>query len=235
MENFKSKVNASSSFYNNSFLNFDYKLNEFNYKTFKPFFKGKVACELGPALGQMTRFLVNDFEKIHLIEGSNELLSQIPDYPNAIKHNFFFEEFITEKKFDTIIMSHVLEHIEYPVSVLKRVYDWLDDNGVFLLSVPNARSIHRLVAVEMGLLDSIYQLNQRDMELGHYRIYDIESLKMDAQKAGFNVIDEGGIFFKPISNKQIDDYWTEEMIYGFFKLSKLFPHNCAEIYLVCTK
>lgn len=233
MNNFKNKVDNSANFYNDSFLNFDLKLAEYNYLSLKPYFKGDLALELGPAIGQMTKYLVNDFKSLHLVEGSKNLIDQIPNYENVTKHHSFFEEFKTELKFETIIMGHVLEHIESPVELLKRIAHWLSDEGVFLISVPNAKSIHRLAAVKMELLKSIYELNERDHQLGHYRVYDLELLKKDILTAGFNIIDSGGIFYKPLSNGQIENNWDEKMINGFYELGKDFPENCAEIFVVC--
>lgn len=235
MSNLKDVVDRSSGFYINSILNFDYKLCEFNFKTFQPFFRGKLALELGPATGYMTKYLVDCFNALHLIEGSKELLDKIPDYPNVKKFHSLFEDYKCEKLYDTIIMGHVLEHIEEPVSILKKIYNWLSDDGVLLLSVPNAKSIHRMVAVEMGVLETIYTLNSRDKELGHYRVYDMDSLKSDVSNAGFKILDSGGIFFKPLSNRQIEENWTDEMITGFYKISPFFKENCAEIFLVCVK
>jgi 2-polyprenyl-3-methyl-5-hydroxy-6-metoxy-1,4-benzoquinol methylase len=235
MEKFKNKVIGAANFYNTSFLNFDLKLTEMNYLTFKDYFKGKLALEIGPAIGQMTKFLVNDFEKIHLLEGSETLLQQIPEYDNIVKHHAFIEEFSTHLKFDTVIMGHVLEHIENPLQVLKLIYQWLSDDGIFIVSVPNAQSLHRLAAVEMGMLDSIYTLNSRDLELGHYRVYDMQTLKNELTNAGYNVVNEGGVFLKPLSNIQIEQNWNDDMIKGFYKLGKKFPKNCAEIFVICTK
>ena len=235
MDNFKYKVNESAKFYNDSFLNFDFKLAEFNYLTIKDYFNGETALELGPAIGQMTKYIVPHFDKIHVVEGAKDLLEQIPKYNNVIKHLSYFEEFKTDIKFDTIIMGHVLEHIEYPVEILKSVYEWLSDDGVLIVTVPNAKSLHRLAAVEMGLLGSEYELNSRDHELGHYRVYDSQTLLNDAIQAGYNIKASGSIFLKPVSNKQIEDNWDERMIDGFFRLGKKFPHNGAEIFIVCTK
>lgn len=235
MDKFKQKVQDSSQFYNKSFLNFDYKLTEMNYLSLKPYFKGKNLLELGPAMGHMTKFLVNDFENVSVVEGSKELLDLIPNYDNIEKHHSYFEEFETDKKFDTIIMSHVLEHIENPIKILKLISRWLSENGVIIISVPNSKSLHRLAAVEMGLLESEYELNQRDLDLGHYRVYDLNSLKKDIIESSLKIIDEGGVFLKPVSNGQIDDNWTDQMVDGFYKLGKKFPDFCAEIFVVCTK
>lgn len=235
MDQLKEKVIKSANFYGQSILNFDYQLADFNFQSLKPFFKGKKALELGPASGYMTKSLVREFDSVDLVEGSEILLKQIPDYPNVRKFHSYFEEFETREKYETIIMSHVLEHIENPVLLLKRIHHWLSEDGSFLVSVPNAKSIHRLVAVEMGLLNSVYELNARDHELGHYRVYDMDLLKAHITEAGFKINETGGIFLKPVSNGQIDQYWTPEMIQGFYKAGKHFPENCAEIYVVCVK
>ena len=95
-----------------------------------------------------------------------------------------------------------MEHISDPVLVLKKVSNWLKNDGVFCVAVPNAKSLHRLIAREMGILKSEYDLNQRDHELGHYRVYDLTKLKEHVVQAGFNIIDSGGYFLKPLSNSQ---------------------------------
>ena len=235
MSELKKKVEDSASFYSKSFLGFDYKLADYGFRTLKPYFKGTKALELGPASGYMTKQLVQVFETLDAVEGSKDLLDQIPDFKNLKKYHAFFEEFETSETYDTIIMSHVLEHIADPLFVLKRIYQWLKKNGVFIIAVPNAKSIHRLVAVEMGLLKSEFELNSRDHELGHYRVYDLPLLKEHVAKAGFSIVDSGGYFLKPLSNGQIEKNWTEEMIEGFYKVGKHFQNNTAEIFVVCKK
>lgn len=235
MGTIKQKVDDSARFYSESFLNVDYQLAEFGFDSLKPYFKGKLALELGPASGYMTKSLVHKFETLHIVEGSGHLLSQIPDYNNVVKFHSLFENYETDMQYDTIIMSHVLEHIAEPVKVLSQIYNWLDKEGVFLVAVPNAKSIHRLAAVEMGFLSSEYELNQRDYDLGHYRVYDTQTLKADLLAAGFKIKYSGGYFLKPISNSQIESHWSQEMISGFYKVGKYFQENCAEIFAVCTK
>jgi hypothetical protein len=43
----------------------------------------------------------------------------------------------------------------------------------------------------------------------------------------------GGVFFKPLSNQQIQEQWSEAMIQGFYELGKDFPSHAAELYAVC--
>src|SRR5260221_14144841 len=109
MSKARQKVEEAAAFYNQSILNFDYQLAEFNFLSLKPFFKGSLGLELGPASGYMTKLLVNEFNSLHIVEGAENLLDQIPEYPNVTKFHSLFEEFETTDKYDTIIMSHVLE------------------------------------------------------------------------------------------------------------------------------
>jgi 2-polyprenyl-3-methyl-5-hydroxy-6-metoxy-1,4-benzoquinol methylase len=204
----------------------------FRYQTLRPHLQGPEGLELGPAEGEMTQFLVDDFESLTVVEGAAQLLAQIPEHPNLTKIHSLFEEFTPERQFNTIILEHILEHVESPVPLLMMVKGWLRPGGQILIGVPNANSIHRLVAVKMGLLGHARELNARDHGLGHRRVYTHETLRGDLDDAGLHVIEMGGVFLKPLSNKQIQDSWTEEMIEGFYGLGKDFPEHAAEIYAV---
>lgn len=214
-------------------LDFDKRLIRFRYETIKPKLIGTRGLELGPAEGEMTQFLVNDFEQLTVVEGSADLLAQIPERENLIKVHALFEEFEPEHSFDSIILEHVLEHVDDPVSLLNHVKDWLSPNGRLFLGVPNGNSIHRLAAVKMGLLSNPCQLNSRDLALGHRRVYTPQTFRADIDKSGLKVVEIGGVYLKPLSNGQIQQHWSEEMIQGFYELGKDFPELAAEIFVVC--
>lgn len=229
----KNRLAELSRWYFKKQLDFDTRLIYYRYITLKSHFQGPEGLELGPADGQMTRFLLNDFKRLTVVEGSAELLAAIPDKPNLTKVHSLFEEFSPDRKFRTIIMEHILEHVEDPVNLLKMSLKWLDPSGKILIGVPNANSIHRLVAVKMGLLNNSRQLNERDFSLGHRRVYTRNTLKEDIEAAGLKILEMGGVFFKPLSNSQIEAHWSEEMIDGFYEIGKDFQENCAEIYTIC--
>ena len=119
------------------------------------------------------------------------------------------------------------------MALLRRVSLWLKDDGRLLIGVPNAKSFHRLAAVKMGLLSNEYELNERDVALGHYRVYDLNSLTAHAEEAGLEVMEKGGVFLKFLSNAQIEEFFTEEMMEAFNSLSKEFYFNSAEVFIVC--
>ena len=51
-------------------------------------------------------------------------------------HNGTLEEY-TETGFDVIVMNHVIEHIADPVSVLKKIKNILNDDGVLIIGTPD--------------------------------------------------------------------------------------------------
>lgn len=69
---------------------------------------------------------------------------------NAIKYarskglncyNLNIEYFKPVNKFNVIILSHVLEHLERPLYSLSIIKKWLCDNGIIYIRVPNIDSI----------------------------------------------------------------------------------------------
>jgi 2-polyprenyl-3-methyl-5-hydroxy-6-metoxy-1,4-benzoquinol methylase len=227
------RVESFSDWYLKEQLDFDKRLIRFRYETIKSKLIGPRGLELGPAEGEMTQFLINDFEQLTVVEGAAELLAQIPSRSNLVKVHALFEDYQPEQPFNSIILEHVLEHVDDPTGLLSRVKNWLSPGGRLFLGVPNGNSIHRLVAVKMGLLDNPCQLNPRDLALGHRRVYTPEAIRADIERSGLTVLEIGGVFFKPLSNGQIQEHWTEEMIQGFYELGKDFPEYAAEIYAVC--
>ncbi len=233
MENERTRVEALGGWYLKEQLDFDRRLARFGFETIKSYLAGPEGLELGPADGEMTRLLLPHFSRLTIVDGSREVLERIPEEPSLVKVHSLFEEFTPTQLFDTIVIEHVLEHVEQPVELLQRAKGWLAPRGKILLGVPNGHSIHRLAAVKMGLLKDPCELNQRDHELGHRRVYTPETFLHDVEAARLRVVESGGVFFKPLSNQQIQQNWNEEMIQGFYELGKDFPQHAAEIYVVC--
>ncbi|HMS83256.1 MAG TPA: class I SAM-dependent methyltransferase [Nitrospira sp.] len=231
--NEQKRVESVSDWYLKEQLDFDKRLIRFRYETIKPKLVGSRGLELGPAEGEMTQFLIDDFDQLTIVEGAADLLAQIPDRVNLVKVHSLFEDFQPQSLFDSIVLEHILEHVGDPIGLLNRVKKWLAPGGKLFLGVPNGNSIHRLVAVKMGLLDHACQLNARDHSLGHRRVYTLDTFRADIEKCGLRVLEMGGVYFKPLSNRQIQEHWSEEMIQGFYELGKDFPGYAAEIYAVC--
>jgi len=229
----RTRITTRSAWYLEEQLDFDKRLIRYRYQSLKPHLAGPNGLELGPPEGEMTQYLLQDFDQLTVVDGAAELLAHIPDAPNLSKVHALFEDYSPDGLFNTIVMEHILEHVEKPQALLNRARKWLAPGGRLLVGVPNALSIHRLVAVKMGLLKKSCELNQRDLALGHRRVYAPRTLRGELESAQLCVVELGGVFFKPISNKQIEDHWTDQMIQGFYELGKDFQENAAEIYAIC--
>lgn len=228
------RVDDAASWYLTDQNDVDRRLIHYRYQTMKPWLKGPQGLEMGPADGQMTRNLVDDFEHLTVLDGSAELLAQVPEASNLEKVHSLFEEFTPDRAYDTIILDHILEHVEDPVSIMRLAMRWLAADGRLMLGVPNGRSLHRLAAVPMGLLSHPCQLNPRDLAQGHRRVYTIDTFRADIEAAGIHVQHMGGVFIKPLSNQQIQEQWTVQMMDAYFEVGKQLPDITADLFAVCT-
>lgn len=197
--------------------------------------KGSV-LEVGPAEGIMTAELYPHFKNYSVLDGAEkhiELISK--NFPLINCFNCLLEEFEADTKYDNIVLGHVLEHVDNPFKVLEILYTKLAVGGRLLCAVPNAESLHRTAAVMMNILESNYTLNNTDESNGHRRVYDMKSLKNEFQQVGFDIINSGGYWLKTLSNKQIDNCYTEDMNNAYMRIGELFPEVAAEIYIIATK
>ncbi len=189
--------------------------------------------EMGPAEGVMTDRLVTLGEPLTVVEGGKPFCESIEArHPTVEVVHSLFEDFEPNGQFRTIILGHVLEHVQEPVAILRRAANWLAEDGKLIASVPNARSIHRQAAVTMGLLDSEDALNEADRTHGHRRVYDPESFRADFADAGLRVETFGGYWLKPLSNAQIEASFTPAMLDAFMQLGERYPEIAGEIYIV---
>ncbi|MFO0594773.1 MAG: class I SAM-dependent methyltransferase [Myxococcaceae bacterium] len=227
------RVESSAEWYTSQQLSFDRELVRFRFQTLEPWLIGPRGLELGCGDGSMTKLLRTRFERLTVVEGSQHLLDQIPDGKEVEKVHSLFEAYQPPAPFNSVVLEHILEHVENPVDLLKTVRKFVAPGGRAFIGVPNAHSFHRLAAVKMGMLKDIYELNERDHAVGHRRVYSWDSLEADLVAAGLTIEKMDGIFFKPFSNGQIDKFFDARMVEGFYRLGYDFPRNAAEISVVC--
>lgn len=224
--------------------NFDYDvMHRFMVEAFEPFFNKGNCLELGSFKGGFTKRLMDHFNDITCVEGSDEAIAEAKDkFGDKIKFvNALFEEVKLAEKYDNIVLTHVLEHLDNPVSVLKRVNDeWLSDNGRFFLVCPNANAPSRQIAVKMGLITHNSAVTPAEDKHGHRITYTLDTLERDAKAAGLKVVHRSGIFFKALANFQWDrllntDIISDEYLQGCYQLGQVYPDLCSSIFLMCEK
>jgi len=208
---------------------------EYSFEVFKRFLKKGTILELGPAEGLMTNFLKDLDQNLTVIEGSKIFANQLQDkYPSIHVINSLFEEAQLDKKFDNIVLGHVLEHVKDPHILLNHIKPWLKEDGIILCAVPNAQSLHRQAAVAIGFINSVFEMSEKDIHHGHMRIYTPETLQEDFLKAGYKIEHRGGYWLKPLTDSQLEIVLDEPMLRGFMKLGESYPDIAGEIYIVAT-
>lgn len=224
--------------------NFDFDImHPFMLKSFIPFFKEGNFLELGSFKGDFTRRFLPYFDDITCVEASDEAIAIAKnELGNKIKYiNSLFETVTLPTKYDNIVLTHVLEHIDDPVAVLKRINDeWLTDTGRFFLVCPNANAPSRQIAVKMGLISHNSAVTPAEKEHGHHITYTLDTLERDAKAAGLKVVYRSGIFFKALANFQWDqlmktDIISKEYLEGCYQLGQQYPDLCSSIFLMCEK
>lgn len=205
----------------------------YSFEIFKRFHAPGPILELGPAEGIMTDLLVGLGDPLTVVEGSERFCTEISQRHPAVEvHHALFEEFQPTRRFRTIVLGHVLEHVEDPNGLLQRVKEWLVPGGRILCAVPNARSLHRQAGVEMGLLGFEEDLNDADRHHGHRRVYNPETFRREFRRAGLNIDYFGGYWIKTVSNTQTEQFFSPELVRALMKLGERYPDIAAEIVIV---
>lgn len=113
---------------------------------------GRMMLEVGGLSGQVMQFFQKRGWIGHLIDanpavpaGGNIHHGDISKYKFEIKVPDDIVEAVgeteIERKFDLIWMSHVIEHVEHPLQVLKKLHGMLNASGVLYLAAPGPEFI----------------------------------------------------------------------------------------------
>ena len=159
---------------------------------------------------------------------------------NTEFHFSLFEEFNSEKKYDYIFASYILEHVLDPVEVLKVARKALKDDGILFVIVPNANALSRQLSVHMGFYDDLKSLTENDIYHGHRRVYDRVDLNKDIEASGFYNISQGGIMLKILADFQMDKLIEDktlknEQLNGLYKLGMEYPDLCGSLFSILKK
>lgn len=221
---------------------FDYDvMHPYMIRSFEPFFRTGTLLELGSFKGEFTHRFLDHFDEITCVEASGEAIEdarrKLGDRVQFV--HSMFETATLPRRYDNIVLTHVLEHLDDPVRVLKRVNDeWLAEGGRFFLVCPNANAPSRQIAVKMGLITHNSAVTPAEAAHGHRCTYSLDTLERDAVAAGLKVIHRSGIFFKALANFQWDrllqtDIISKEYLEGCYQIGQIYPDLCSSIFLMC--
>jgi len=197
--------------------------------------EGAKVLEMGYGDGLFSEALYSRKISFSVVEGAKTLVDVLATkYPEVGVSHALFETFFPDEKFDVVLATHVLEHVENPVALLTHMRNWLKPGGRIIIIVPNKESLHRKLAVLMGLQAELDSLGARDHLVGHLRVYSLETLEKDIEAAGYGVFNKTGFFLKTLPNSMMREF-SPELIQALNEISPELPaHLLGNIGIVAT-
>lgn len=216
-------------------------MHPFMIRSFQPFFRPGSLLELGSFKGDFTRRFLDHFDDVTCLEASADAIAdakrKLGDRVTFVEG--LFETVALPRRYDNIVLTHVLEHLDDPVGVLRRIRkEWLAEGGRFFLACPNANAPSRQIAVKMGLIPHNAAVTPAEAAHGHRCTYSLDTLERDAVAAGWSVVHRSGIFFKALANFQWDrllqtDIVSPAYLEGCYALGQQYPDLCSSVFLLC--
>lgn len=161
--------------------------------------------ELGIGHGAALEALAGAFREVLVVEGSGELVRRYTGrFPNVRLVEALFETWESDRRWTSIGMGFVLEHVDDPGLVLRRFRPRLAPGGSLFVGVPNARSLHRLLGQRLGLLPDLNALSPADLAFGHKRFWTYHQWVELFESCGYRVARAEGLYLKPVTTKQLD-------------------------------
>lgn len=170
-----------------------YKLinsNNFTYFYIINFLKDNLGSQLpqmkmldvGCGVGTLSLYFSQYVKKVMGIDISSraiDIAEEARAYMNLNNVEFKNKElFVNKEKFDFVLCTEVIEHIEDQDMFLKIIHKNLKDKGYLFLTTQSENNLF----YKLGFFDSF------DREVGHLRRYTFESLENILKKNGFKII-----------------------------------------------
>lgn len=191
----------------------------------------KSLLELGIGHGYTTTIFAEAFDRHLVLDGSPSVIRQFRQkYPECKAEitETYFEDFQTTERFDVIVMGFVLEHVADPQRILRHYRQFLSENGVIFVAVPNAEVMNRRLGHLAGLLDEMTTLSAHDQLLGHQRYYTMQSFTEDLHSCGYTVNWMEGIYLKPFTTAQMLTLQLDQSILqSLCELGVHYPELCC--------
>jgi 2-polyprenyl-3-methyl-5-hydroxy-6-metoxy-1,4-benzoquinol methylase len=128
---------------------------------------------------------------------------------------------------DHVVLANVLHELDDPEALLTAVVErHLALGGVLHLSLQNPQSLHRLVALEMGLIDDLSAVAANGLKYATRRLYTAPELTEIAARAGLELIHREGVMLKPLPNGAMAAL-DPAVLAGFVAAARHLPDHAA--------
>jgi len=135
---------------------------------------------------------------------------------------------------DMIICSGLLHEVPNVEALLSQISAIMSRDTILHVNVPNANSMHRRLAMAMGLVKDTKQMSERNKSLLQHRVYDLKNLIEDLHQNRFEIETTGGYLLKPFTHRQMEEITSitdNKILDGLFELGRIDPNWASEIYV----
>ena len=193
----------------------------------------KSILELGLGHGFTTAIFSKHFDRHLVLDASPAVIEnfrkRFPDCHAEIVETYF-ENFVSDEKFDLIVLGFILEHVDNPVEIMRYYKHFLAPRGKMFLAVPNSEVLNRRLGHIAGMLEDMQQLSDHDRMCGHKRYYTVKSLTEETRRAGYEIERMEGIYLKPFTTVQmISLNFDQKVIDALCTVGVGYPELCCGI------
>ena len=189
--------------------------------------------EVGCARGLMTQRLAARAAHVDAIDVDAEHLAVATalGLENAAFEQVAIEQLPAAATYDHVVLASVLGEVDDPGAVLAACAAHLGPGGMLHVTSNNPESLHRLLALEMGLLDAAADLSARNASLGVRRLLAADEIAGMGARAGLVELHREALLVKPLTNAQLAAF-PDDVIAGLDRLARHLPEHGAQTYLV---
>ncbi len=189
--------------------------------------------EAGSATGVMTAEIAGRGRQITCIERSPiyAMQARARRLPGVEVVETLVQDLRPGLPFDHALATNLLHEFADPGAMLRLLAGLLRPGGLLHVTLPNPRSLHRLVAHHAGLLDDLCEMRLPPPNAQHFRLHHAEAFEAMARAAGLEPLSREGILVKPLPNAEMAKLPTA-VLEGFDALARELPDHGAMTYFI---
>jgi len=111
-----------------------------------------------------------------------------------------WEGYIKDKKFDSILFLHILEHLYNPLEIVKSSIKYLNSDGVIIIALPNICNARNRFSI--SLKGKFEYTETGVMDNTHIRFFTVQTANNMIKEAGLKVID----YYAPLRVNPIREF-----------------------------
>ncbi len=133
-------------------------------------------------------------------------------------------------RYDHVLLTNIIHEVDSPTVLLNQAARLLGRGGQIHVTLQNPASVHRLVALELGMISSLETISERGQMYSTRRMINQGQLVTMVANSGLSVQETRGVFLKPFPNSVLEGL-EPPMIEALDVAGRFFPENCAMNYV----